>query len=117
MTCSITSQKRRQQSSQGGDNIDMAGHSGMEGSRCNAIIKKLESMQFEIISTSSFHLYFVMTINFFCRWIENGCTTVIEEPTFYQGIGNFFGDYCRIKEARKYVWYSLHMMPIHLLLL
>jgi hypothetical protein len=41
MTCSITSQKRRQQSSQGGDNIDMAGHSGMEGSRCNVIIKNL----------------------------------------------------------------------------
>jgi hypothetical protein len=40
MTRSTTSQKRRQQSSQGGDNLDMAGHSEMEGSRFNVIMKK-----------------------------------------------------------------------------
>jgi hypothetical protein len=40
MTRSTTSQKRRRQSSQGGDNLDMAGHSEMEGSRCNVIMKK-----------------------------------------------------------------------------
>jgi hypothetical protein len=41
MTCSITSQKRRRQSSQGGDNLDMAGHPEMEGSRCNVIMKNM----------------------------------------------------------------------------
>jgi hypothetical protein len=40
MTRSTTSRKRRQQSSQDGDNPDMAGHSEMEGSRCNVIMKK-----------------------------------------------------------------------------
>jgi hypothetical protein len=65
MTCSTTSRKRRRQSSQGGDNLYMAGHSEMEGSRCNVIMKKHAPMQFEInITTDSFHLYFVMTINF-----------------------------------------------------
>jgi hypothetical protein len=49
MTRSTTSQKRRRQSSQGGDNLDMAGDSEMEGSRCNVIMKKYASMQFEII--------------------------------------------------------------------
>jgi hypothetical protein len=78
MTHSTTSQKRRQQSSQGSDNLDMVGHSEMEGSRCNVIMKKHASVQFEILSTMSFHLYFVMTINLFCRWIENGCTLIIE---------------------------------------
>jgi hypothetical protein len=79
MTHSTTSRKRRQQSSQGGDNLDMVGHLEMEGSRCNVnIMKKHASVQFEILSIASFHIYFVMTINFFCRWIENGCTSVIE---------------------------------------
>jgi hypothetical protein len=49
MTHSTTSPKRRRQSSQGGDNLDMADHSEMEGSRCNVIIKKHPSMQFEIL--------------------------------------------------------------------
>jgi hypothetical protein len=40
MTHSTISQKRRWQSSQGGDNLDMAGHSEMEGSRYNVIMKK-----------------------------------------------------------------------------
>jgi hypothetical protein len=40
MTRSTTSRKRMQQSSQGGDNLDMAGYSEMEGSRCNVIMKK-----------------------------------------------------------------------------
>jgi hypothetical protein len=40
MTNSTTNQKRRQQSSQGGDNLDMAGYLEMEGSRCNVIMKK-----------------------------------------------------------------------------
>jgi hypothetical protein len=49
----------------GGDNLDMEGHSKMEGSRCNVIImKKHASVQFEILSTTSFHLYFVMAFNF-----------------------------------------------------
>jgi hypothetical protein len=78
MTRSTTSRKRRRQSSQGGDNLDMVSHSDMEGSRCNVIMKKIAYVQFEILSTSSFHLYFMMTINFFCRWVENGCTSVIE---------------------------------------
>jgi hypothetical protein len=65
MTRSTTSRKRRRQSSQGSDNLDMVGDSEMEGSRCNEIMKKRASVQFEILSTSSFHLYFVMTINFF----------------------------------------------------
>jgi hypothetical protein len=77
MTRSTASRKRRRQSSQGGDNLDITGHSEMEGSRCNVIMKKLASVQFEILLTSSFHLYFVMTINFF-RWIKIGCTSVIE---------------------------------------
>jgi hypothetical protein len=38
-----------QQSSQGGDNLDMVGHSEMEGSRCNVIMKKHASMQFEML--------------------------------------------------------------------
>jgi hypothetical protein len=41
MTRSTTSQKRRQQSSQGGDNLDMEGHSEMEGLRRNVIMKKI----------------------------------------------------------------------------
>jgi hypothetical protein len=44
MTHSTTSRKRRHQSSQGDDNLDMAGHSEMEGSRCNVIMKKLASV-------------------------------------------------------------------------
>jgi hypothetical protein len=40
MIHSTISQKRRCQSSQGGDNLDMAGHSEMEGSRYNVIMKK-----------------------------------------------------------------------------
>jgi hypothetical protein len=64
MTRSTTSRKRRRQSSQGGANLDVEGHSEMEGSRCNVIIKKIASVQFQILSTSSFHLYFVMTIFF-----------------------------------------------------
>jgi hypothetical protein len=43
----------------------MAGHSEIEGSRCNVIMKKYASIQFEILSTTPVHLYFVMTINFF----------------------------------------------------
>jgi hypothetical protein len=65
MTRSTTSAKRRRQSSQCGDNLDMAGHSKMEGSRCDVIMKKHAFVQFEILSTTSLHLYFVMTINFF----------------------------------------------------
>jgi hypothetical protein len=49
MTRSTTSQKKRRQPSQGGDNLDMAGHSEMEGLRCNVIIKKHASVQFEIL--------------------------------------------------------------------
>jgi hypothetical protein len=41
MTRSTTSQKRRQQSSQGGDNLDMEGDSEMEGLRRNVIMKKI----------------------------------------------------------------------------
>jgi hypothetical protein len=78
MTRSTTSRKRRRQSSQGGDNLDMANHSEMEGSICNVIMKKHAYVQFEILLIVSFHLYFVMTINFLYRWIENGCTSVIE---------------------------------------
>jgi hypothetical protein len=78
MTRSTTSRKRRRQSSQGGDNLDMVGHSKLDGSRCNVIMKKHAFVQFEMLSTASFQLYFVMTINYFCIWIENGCTSVIE---------------------------------------
>jgi hypothetical protein len=78
MTCSTTSRKRRRQSWQDGDNLDMMGHSKIEGLRWNVIMKKHASVQFEILLTTSFHLYFVMTINYFGRWIENGCTSVIE---------------------------------------
>jgi hypothetical protein len=49
MTHSTTSRKRRRQCSQGGDNLDMVGHSEMEGSRCNVIMKKHASVQFEIL--------------------------------------------------------------------
>jgi hypothetical protein len=49
MTHSTTSRKRRRHSSQGGDNLDMASHSEMEGSRCNVIMKKYASVQFEIL--------------------------------------------------------------------
>jgi hypothetical protein len=49
MTPSITRRKRRQQSSQGGDNLDTAGHSEMEGSRCNVIMKKHVYVQFKIL--------------------------------------------------------------------
>jgi hypothetical protein len=49
MTRSTTNQKRRWQSSQGGDNLDMAGHSEMEGSSCNVIMKKHAFVQFEIL--------------------------------------------------------------------
>jgi hypothetical protein len=49
MTRSITSRKRRRQSSQGSDNLDMAGHSEIEGSRCNVIMKKHAYVQFEIL--------------------------------------------------------------------
>jgi hypothetical protein len=49
MTRSTTSRKRRCQSSQDGDNVDMAGHSEMEGSRCIVITKKYASVQFEIL--------------------------------------------------------------------
>jgi hypothetical protein len=48
MTRSTTSQKKRQQSSQG-TNLDMVSHSEMEGSRCNVIMKKHASVQFEIL--------------------------------------------------------------------
>jgi hypothetical protein len=78
MTRSTTGQKRRRQSSQGSDNLDMVGHLEMEGSRCNVIMKKHAYLQFKILSTMSFHLYFVMTIKCFCRWIKNGCMLVIE---------------------------------------
>jgi hypothetical protein len=40
MTRSTTSRKKRQKSLQGSDNLDMEGHSEMEGSRCNVIMKK-----------------------------------------------------------------------------
>jgi hypothetical protein len=49
MTRSTTSRKKRQKSSQGADNLDMASHSEMEGSRCNVIMKKYASVQFEIL--------------------------------------------------------------------
>jgi hypothetical protein len=48
MTHSTTSQKKRQQSSQG-TNLDMVSHSEMEGLRCNVIMKKHASVQFEIL--------------------------------------------------------------------
>jgi hypothetical protein len=48
MTRSTTSRKRRRQSLQGGDNLDMVGHSEME-SRCNVIMKQYASVQFEIL--------------------------------------------------------------------
>jgi hypothetical protein len=54
MTRSTTSQKKRRQSSQGGDNLDMAGHSEMEGSRCNEIMKKHTSVQFKILQPTHF---------------------------------------------------------------
>jgi hypothetical protein len=47
MTHSTTSGKRRQQSSQGGDNLDMAGHSEMEGARCNVIMKNMHLCNLE----------------------------------------------------------------------
>jgi hypothetical protein len=65
MTRSTTSRKRMRQSSQGGDDIDMAGNLEMEGSRCNVIMKKTCICAIWNITTDSFHLYFVMTINFF----------------------------------------------------
>jgi hypothetical protein len=40
MTRLTTSKKKRRQSSQGDDNLDMVSHSEMEGSRCNVIMKK-----------------------------------------------------------------------------
>jgi hypothetical protein len=43
----------------------MAGHSEMEGSRCNVIMKKNMHLGNLNITIDSFHLYFVMTINFF----------------------------------------------------
>jgi hypothetical protein len=43
----------------------MAGHLEMEGSRCNVIMKEHASVQFEILSTTSLYLYFVIIINFF----------------------------------------------------
>jgi hypothetical protein len=49
MAHSTTSLKRRRQSSQGGDNLDMAGPLEMEGSKCIVIMKKHASMQFEIL--------------------------------------------------------------------
>jgi hypothetical protein len=49
MARSTTNGKKRRQSSQGGNNLDMAGHSEMEGSRCNVIIKKHAYVQFEIL--------------------------------------------------------------------
>jgi hypothetical protein len=49
MTRSTTSQKRGRQPSQGDDNLDMAGHSEMEGSGCNVIVKKHAYVQFEIL--------------------------------------------------------------------
>jgi hypothetical protein len=54
MTRSTTSRNRRQQSLQGGDNLDMVGRSVMEGSRCNIIMKKHASMQFEILTPTHF---------------------------------------------------------------
>jgi hypothetical protein len=49
MTRSTTSRKKRRQSSQGCDNLNMVGHLEMEGSRCNVIMKKHASVQFEIL--------------------------------------------------------------------
>jgi hypothetical protein len=49
MTRSTTSRKRRRQSSQRGDNLGMVGPSLMEGSRCNLLMKKHASVQFEIL--------------------------------------------------------------------
>jgi hypothetical protein len=49
MTRSTISRKRRRQSSQGGDNLDIVGHLEMDRSRCNVIMKKHASMQFEIL--------------------------------------------------------------------
>jgi hypothetical protein len=40
LTRSTTSRKKRQKSSHGGDNLNMVGHSEIEGSRCNVIMKK-----------------------------------------------------------------------------
>jgi hypothetical protein len=56
MTRSTTSGKRRRQSLKGGDNLDMVGHSKMEGSRCKVIMKKHASVQFEILSITLLHL-------------------------------------------------------------
>jgi hypothetical protein len=52
MTDSTISRKRRRQSSQDGDNLDMVGHSEMVGSRCNVIIKKHASVQYEILPST-----------------------------------------------------------------
>jgi hypothetical protein len=49
MTHSTTSRKKRRQSSQGGDNLDMAGHLEIEGLKCNVIMKKHASVQFKIL--------------------------------------------------------------------
>jgi hypothetical protein len=54
MTRSTTSRKKRRQCSQGGDNLDMAGHSEMEGSRCNVIINKHASVQFKILQPTHY---------------------------------------------------------------
>jgi hypothetical protein len=78
MTRSTTCRKKRWRSSQGGDNLDMVGHSGMEGSRCNVIMKKNASAQFELLQlTNSIYTLWWQLI-FFYRWIENGCTSVIK---------------------------------------
>jgi hypothetical protein len=52
MTRSTTSRKKRRKSSQGGDNLNMVGHSEMQGSRCNVIMKKHASVQFEILQST-----------------------------------------------------------------
>jgi hypothetical protein len=76
-TRSTTSPRNRQQSSQGDNNLDMAGHSEMEGSRCNVIMKK--TCICAIWNIINIIIPSILCVdNFFCRWIKNGCTSVIE---------------------------------------
>jgi hypothetical protein len=79
----------------------MAGHSEMEGSRGNVITKKLVSVQFEILSTSSFHLYFVMTINFFQmdrEWMYIGSRV---SQHFIEGLETFLETAAEYKKSEN----------------
>jgi hypothetical protein len=78
MTCSITSRQRKRQSSQGSDNLDMVGHSEMEGSRCNVIMKKNLHLCNLKYYQHRHSIYTLLWQFFFCSWIENGCKSIIE---------------------------------------